>query len=187
MQLPGMSVVLCSAQNECCAAQGLGYHQSMSEKPRRRRLTPPPAGEQSGPRTRLIRKYGNRRLYDTHTSRYVTLEALVEVFSGDDEVQVVDAVSGEDLTKKVLAQAILFEEERRHTQIIPLDLLRALLRHREQASGEVYQRRVARAVSDLVRLHRPNVAIRPDTDRKADELDELRRRLKALERQIQRR
>ena len=74
-----------------------------AEKQRKRRVVAPPAP--AG--VRLIRKYGNRRLYDTHTSRYVTLGDLVEVFAGEEEVKVVDAVSGEDLTKRVLAQAIL--------------------------------------------------------------------------------
>src|SRR3954471_16443672 len=97
-----------------------------AEAKRRKRApsAPAPAG------VRLIRKYGNRRLYDTRTSRYVTLGDLVEVFAGDEEVKVVDAVSGEDLTKRVLAQAILFEEGRHRVQILPIDLLRSLLRHR---------------------------------------------------------
>ena len=90
----------------------------MNDKPRRRRLVSPPAP--AG--IRLIRKYGNRRLYDTRTSRYVTLGDLVEVFAGEEEVKVSDAVSGEDLTKRVLAQAILFEENRRRVQILPIDL-----------------------------------------------------------------
>ena len=153
----------------------------MSEKSRRRRLvSPPPA-----PGERLIRKYGNRRLYDTHDSHYVTLEDLVEVFASEEDVRVVDAVNGEDITKKVLAQAILFEEDRRKTQIIPLELLRALLRQRGEAADDVYQRRMAKALSDITRgkikAPAPGAA-----DEKASELDELRRRLKALEKQIHR-
>src|SRR5260370_1608504 len=91
----------------------------MSDRPRRRRVVGPPAN----PGERLIRKYGNRRLYDTRSSRYVTLEDLVEVFAGEESVRVVDAVNGEDLTKRVLAQAILFEESPRPPQTIPIHLL----------------------------------------------------------------
>src|SRR5437870_3241680 len=116
----------------------------MPDKQRRRRIVSPPAP--AG--LRLIRKYGNRRLYDTHTSRYVTLGDLVEVFAGEEEVRVVDAVSGDDLTKRVLAQAILFEEDRRRTQIIPIQLLRGLLRMRGDASREGYERKLARVITE---------------------------------------
>src|SRR5262245_3913751 len=102
------------------------------EKPRRRRAATPPAPSN----LRLLRKYANRRLYDTHESRYVTLGDLVDVFASDEEVKVVDAVSGEDLTKRVLAQAILFEEGRRRVTILPIHLLRALLRLRGEAGRD---------------------------------------------------
>src|SRR5437899_1997071 len=148
-----------------------------AEKPRRRRVISPPAP--AG--LRLIRKYGNRRLYDTHTSRYVTLGDLVDVFAGEEEVRVVDAVSGEDLTKRVLAQAILFEEQRRRTQIIPIELLRTLLRSRNE-SGEVVERKLARTMADLKAKKPAAAAVEA-----AGELDDLRRRLKALESQIRRR
>jgi polyhydroxyalkanoate synthesis repressor PhaR len=132
----------------------------MSERARRRRVVGPPAN----PGERLIRKYGNRRLYDTRASRYVTLEDLVEVFEGEEAVRVVDAVTGEDLTKRVLAQTILFEEARRRTQIIPIDLLRGLLRGR----GARGARSEAEAAGEGG----------------GDEMAELKRRLKALESQI---
>jgi polyhydroxyalkanoate synthesis repressor PhaR len=139
-----------------------------AEKQRKRRVLSPPAPVG----VRLIRKYGNRRLYDTRTSRYVTLGDLVEVFAGEEEVKVADAVSGEDLTKRVLAQAILFEEGRRRTTILPTKLLRDLLRHRGEAvAGD---RAKARAAAR--------------TDQSGDgELDELKRRLRALESQLTRR
>lgn len=142
----------------------------MPDKPRRRRIVGPPAG----PGERLIRKYGNRRLYDTHESRYVTLEDLVEVFAGEQAVRVVDAVTGEDLTKRVLAQAILFEEARRRTQIIPIELLRALLRHRDQR--ESIEKKLQRALGDM---EIQSVPSGPSDE--PGELAEVKRRLKALE------
>jgi polyhydroxyalkanoate synthesis repressor PhaR len=145
----------------------------MPDKPRRRRIVGPPAT----PGERLIRKYGNRRLYDTHESRYVTLEDLVDVFASEEPVRVVDAVTGEDLTKRVLAQAILFEESRRRTQIIPIELLRALLRHRDQR--ESIEKKLQRALGDL-EPHAPS----PEPQQPVGELAELKRRLKALESQI---
>lgn len=145
----------------------------MPDKPRRRRIVGPPAG----PGERLIRKYGNRRLYDTHESRYVTLEDLVDVFAGEEPVRVVDAVSGEDLTKRVLAQAILFEESRRRTQIIPIELLRALLRHRDQR--ESIEKKLQRALGDM-----ESQLASSSSSEEPGELAEVKRRLKALESQL---
>jgi polyhydroxyalkanoate synthesis repressor PhaR len=149
----------------------------MREKPRRA----PKASGDVPAGTRLIRKYGNRRLYDTVASRYVTLEDLVDVFGGEEEVQVVDAVSGEDLTKRVLAQAILFEEQRRHVQIIPIELLRTLLRSR---GSELDQRKIVKSLTDLTKSKARGAAAGGGAP---EEIDELRRRLKALETQIRRR
>jgi len=60
--------------------------------------------------TRLIKKYPNRRLYDTETSTYITLADVKELVLGQEEFQVLDAKSGEDLTRQILLQIILEEE-----------------------------------------------------------------------------
>jgi polyhydroxyalkanoate synthesis repressor PhaR len=74
----------------------------------------------------IIKKYANRRLYDTSTSQYVTLDHLRELVKKDLHFQVIDAKSGEDLTHGVLAQ-IIFEEESRGTNLLPVDFLRQLI------------------------------------------------------------
>lgn len=74
----------------------------------------------------IIKKYANRRLYDTSTSQYVTLDHLRELVKQDLHFQVIDAKSGEDLTHGVLAQ-IIFEEESRGTNLLPVDFLRQLI------------------------------------------------------------
>ena len=57
--------------------------------------------------SRLIKKYPNRRLYDTRTSTYITLVDIKELVLGHEEFQVVDAKSGDDLTRAILLQVIL--------------------------------------------------------------------------------
>ncbi|HEY1416654.1 MAG TPA: polyhydroxyalkanoate synthesis regulator DNA-binding domain-containing protein, partial [Myxococcaceae bacterium] len=57
----------------------------------------------------LVKKYGNRRLYDTEESRYVRLDEIADRIRGGADVQVVDAKSGADLTAPTLAQ-IIFED-----------------------------------------------------------------------------
>ena len=74
----------------------------------------------------IIKKYANRRLYDTSTSQYVTLDHLRELVKQDLHFQVIDAKSGDDLTHGVLAQ-IIFEEESRGTNLLPVDFLRQLI------------------------------------------------------------
>jgi polyhydroxyalkanoate synthesis repressor PhaR len=74
----------------------------------------------------VIKKYANRRLYDTSTSQYVTLDYLRDLVKKGTDFQVVDAKSGDDLTRGVLAQ-IIFEEEARGANLLPVDFLRQLI------------------------------------------------------------
>ncbi|WP_300540657.1 polyhydroxyalkanoate synthesis repressor PhaR [Maricaulis sp.] len=74
----------------------------------------------------VIKKYANRRLYDTSTSQYVTLDYLRDLVKKGTDFQVVDAKSGEDLTRGVLAQ-IIFEEESRGANLLPVEFLRQLI------------------------------------------------------------
>ena len=74
----------------------------------------------------VIKKYANRRLYDTSTSQYVTLDYLRDLVKKGTDFQVIDAKSGEDLTRGVLAQ-IIFEEEARGANLLPVDFLRQLI------------------------------------------------------------
>lgn len=76
---------------------------------------------------RLIKKYPNRRLYDTRTSSYITLADVKDLVLGNDEFQVVDAKSGEDLTRSILLQIIL-EEEAGGAPMFTSDLLAHMIR-----------------------------------------------------------
>ncbi len=76
---------------------------------------------------RLIKKYPNRRLYDTRTSSYITLTDVKELVLNHDEFQVVDAKTGEDLTRSILLQIIL-EEEAGGAPMFTSDLLAHMIR-----------------------------------------------------------
>jgi polyhydroxyalkanoate synthesis repressor PhaR len=82
----------------------------------------------------LVKKYGNRRLYDTSQSRYVTLEQIGESVRGGSDVRVVDAKSGEDLTAVTLAQIII--EGRGAARLLPVPLLIQLIRMGDDALAE---------------------------------------------------
>ena len=74
----------------------------------------------------VIRKYANRRLYDTSGSRYVNLEDIAALIRNGTEVQVIDAKTGQDLTRVTLTQIIL-EDAKGEPSGLPLDLLRQLI------------------------------------------------------------
>jgi polyhydroxyalkanoate synthesis repressor PhaR len=74
----------------------------------------------------VIKKYANRRLYDTGTSAYITLEDLCTRVKNGEEFVVLDAKTGQDLTRQVLTQ-IIFEQETKGVQILPTDFLRSVI------------------------------------------------------------
>ena len=75
-----------------------------------------------------IKKYANRRLYNTATSSYVTLDHLAEMVKRGHEFNVYDAKSGEDITRSVLTQIIFEEEGKGGQQLLPIQFLRQLIR-----------------------------------------------------------
>jgi polyhydroxyalkanoate synthesis repressor PhaR len=74
-----------------------------------------------------IKKYANRRLYNTGTSTYVTLEDLAEMVKNGEDFVVFDAKTGEEITRSVLTQ-IIFEQENKGQNLLPITFLRQLIR-----------------------------------------------------------
>ena len=86
-------------------------------------------------RRSVIKKYPNRRLYDTSAGRYVNLEDLAAMIREGVDIQVVDARTGEDLTRVVLTQIIL-EDAKEQPNGLPLELLRELIVASDRAGRE---------------------------------------------------
>jgi polyhydroxyalkanoate synthesis repressor PhaR len=91
----------------------------------------------------VVKKYSNRRLYDTEESRYITLDELAEKVRAGADVRVVDASSGTDLTQATLTQIIL-EGESGH--LLPVPLLLQLIRLGDDALAEFFGRYVGFAL-----------------------------------------
>jgi polyhydroxyalkanoate synthesis repressor PhaR len=87
------------------------------------------------PDTVVVKKYGNRRLYDTATSRYVNLDDIAALIRGGRDVQVVDAKTGQDLTRVTLTQ-IITEDAKGKPTGLPLELLRQLIMTSDQVGQE---------------------------------------------------
>lgn len=142
----------------------------------------------------LVKKYGNRRLYDTRRSRYVTLEELAETIAAGEALRVVDAHSGEDLTKAVLLRVILTEEKRKRLTLLPLSFLEKLIQYRDASLREFYQRylelalevfregqrRMAKDIEGLA----PSAAPSSGSSPAGRELQALKARLAALEARV---
>ena len=161
----------------------------------------------------IIKRYSNRKLYDTQESRYVTLEEIEEMIRGGKEISVVDASTGEDLTSVTLAQIIL-ENERNHRAALPSAFLHQLIKHGE-AWQDFVQRSMRSSLEGIVSSQRemdrvfrewssragwgggtptaakageaPRREGDGDADRLRDEVSTLRERLRSLEERLEKR
>lgn len=92
----------------------------------------------------VIKKYGNRRLYDTGESRYVTLDELTAKIRSGADLRVVDAQTGEDLTQATLTQIVL--ETGQAAKFLPVQLLTQMIRLSDDALAEFFSRYVTGAL-----------------------------------------
>jgi polyhydroxyalkanoate synthesis repressor PhaR len=107
----------------------------------------------------LIKKYGNRRLYDTSQSSYVTLPDIAEAIRNGATVRVVDAKSNQDLTQETLMQIIL--DGRGAAQLLPVDLLTQLVRMEDAALAEFLGRYMSFALELYFQVKQGAQAIAP--------------------------
>ena len=92
---------------------------------------PEPAAAPSERPRRIIKRYSNRKLYDTKDSRYVTLLQIAEMVRAAEEVQIIDNNTKDDLTEVTLAQ-IIYEEQKAHSRNVPLQTLKELIHARTE-------------------------------------------------------
>jgi polyhydroxyalkanoate synthesis repressor PhaR len=100
----------------------------------------------TGP-TKVIKRYSNRKLYDTERSCYVTLEEIAAMIKAGDDVHVIDNKTKDDLTAVTLAQIIVEEEKK--VQKMPLKLLRSIIQSGNEAVSDFYEKRVVDPVKHL--------------------------------------
>ena len=100
-----------------------------------------------GKEPKIIKRYTNRKLYDTVESRYVTLDEIAAMIKEGTEVRIVDNRTKEDLTSVTLAQ-IIFEEEKKKNQM-PLSVLREIIRHPGESISGFIQKEVTPRVASI--------------------------------------
>src|SRR2546423_1342210 len=173
----------------CSAARSIWTTCAANLSPRPPRMTP------SAPARHLIKKNANRKLYDTRTSRYITLDEIAQLVRGGDEIKVVDRDNGSDLTQVTLSQIVLSEEKRGPSRIVDagddmlhdrgqalLDYVRKTLNVPADLRTQVGRRRegLERMADDAIQraLRRLRIPTRRDIDRINDRLDRLTTQLK---------
>ncbi len=125
------------------------------------------------PETRIIKRYANRKLYDTEHSRYVTLDQISEMIRNGDDVKIVDNKTKEDLTTVTLAQ-IIFEEEKKQRSFLPLGAMRNIIQNGSEWFAEAQRR-----VQSILPGKRKEEAT-PEEDAPGDEDAAKRRSLASL-------
>jgi polyhydroxyalkanoate synthesis repressor PhaR len=121
-----------------------------------------PSGEKKEPK--VIKRYTNRKLYDTVESRYVTLDEIAQMIKAGAEVKIIDNRSKEDLTSVTLAQ-IIFEEEKKRSQM-PLGVLREIIRHGGEAVAGFYAEKAGTLAGRLGELKTKTDGLREDFEQR---------------------
>lgn len=87
---------------------------------------------------RVFKKYANRRIYDTHSSRYVTLDELADTIRKGSEVQIIDAQSKSDVTAYILTQIVL-EQAKRNNALMPTPMLHLIIQYGDNLLLEFFE------------------------------------------------
>ena len=149
------------------------------------------------PDRHLIKKYANRKLYDTETSRYITLDGIADLVRDGHAIQVVDRDTGQDLTQVILSQIVLEEEKRGPARLMDagadaihdrgqalLDYVRKTLNVPGDLVNQVERRRgdLDAMVDEAIEraLRRLRIPSRRDIDRMNERIDKLTAELKRL-------
>ncbi len=100
------------------------------------------------PQPLIVKKYENRRLYNTQTSQYINQEQVAQLVRDGSDVRVIDAASGEDITRLVLAQIVL-DDAKTPNSVFPLDVLRQMV----VASGKATQDNALRYMKAMMEVY----------------------------------
>ncbi len=97
----------------------------------------------------LLKKYTNRRLYDTEKSAYVTMDDVLEVIRNGRRIQVTDAKTGEDVTSSILTQIVL-EEARKKKYLLPPPLLYLIIQYGENVLSDFFEKYLEQTIRNYL-------------------------------------
>jgi len=139
------------------------------------------ASSQADRPKRMIKRYSNRKLYDTKDSRYVTLLQIAGMVREGEEVQIIDNNTKDDLTEVTLAQ-IIYEEQKAHSRSVPLQTLRELIHSRtEKVLADLREGPIGRLIPGG---KTPEVEVPPPKESKPTLVDQAKERLEVVHHQL---
>lgn len=106
-------------------------------------------GEREMPEEILIKKYGNRRLYDTEKNTYIVLEQVAELIRDGRQVRVIDAKTKEDVTAFILTN-ILLEEARKKNFLLPIPLLHLVIKYGDTVLQEFFAKHLEQIIASYL-------------------------------------
>ena len=140
----------------------------------------PEAAAAERPR-RIIKRYSNRKLYDTKDSRYVTLLQIAEMVRSGEEVQIIDNNTKDDLTEITLAQ-IIYEEQKAHSRSVPLQTLKDLIHSRtEKVLADLREGPIGRLIPGGVRGSEDKVVEVTQKDTKPTLVDQAKEKFEEVQ------
>jgi polyhydroxyalkanoate synthesis repressor PhaR len=128
-----------------------------------------------------IKRYPNRKLYNTHSKQYITLDEVGRLIRDDIDISVVDSISGENITAYIFTQIIVAQEKQRD-RTIPQGLLAELIRASEDRL-EVVRNLLHGSTDWFLSLVPPGIPSREDIDRLSGQINELARLIDELSEQ----
>ena len=102
--------------------------------------------------TLLLKKYTNRRLYETEKSIYVTLDYVTDIIRHGRKIKVMDAKTGEDVTSAILTQ-IVFEEARKKKYLLPTPLLYLIIQYGENVLTDFFEKYLEQTIKNYLLFH----------------------------------
>lgn len=139
------------------------------------------ASSQADRPKRMIKRYSNRKLYDTKDSRYVTLLQIAGMVREGEEVQIIDNNTKDDLTEVTLAQ-IIYEEQKAHSRSVPLQTLKELIHSRtEKVLADLREGPIGRLIPGGKLAE---VEVQPSKESKPTLVDQAKERLEVVQHQL---
>jgi polyhydroxyalkanoate synthesis repressor PhaR len=143
-----------------------------------------PSSEHADRPRRVIKRYSNRKLYDTKGSRYVTLLQIAELVREGEEVQIIDNNTKDDLTEITLAQ-IIYEEQKARSRSVPLQTLKELIHTRtEKVLADLREGPIGRLIPGVRSGEDKGVELAAAKEAKPTLVDQAKEKFEGMQHQL---
>ena len=138
-------------------------------------------------KTKVIKRYQNRKLYDTDKSCYVTLDDLAEMIRKGEDIVVIDNRTEKDITSNTLTQ-LIFETEKKSKSLLPIHILRDIIKGSEGSISSFFQKTVKTGAREFVHMKdqiQKGLEVVTNTANLHKEIHQLRKKISDLQKKLQ--